>query len=445
MTLWILAVVLTLLFAAIGFFKGAVRMLVGVVGLIIGVMVAVPLGPTLWGLMPKIGIKNPVWIVLTPPAIVFIIVNIIFLTIAFVVHHKVALYYKYKRDDVDRLRFDRMNKRTGAAAGLAVGATFFFLICAGVIYPGGYLVSQVANDENDHGAIKFLRSARAELASSGLDKAAAKLDPATTRYYQAADVLGLLYHNPLLQARLAHYPYFLAVTTRSEFQEMSTDQEFNQLVFSKAPITQILNHQRTQALLGSKEVLEYVKGIDLVDLKEYLKEGKSKKYEETEILGIWNLDKDAIFTALRKANPDIKARELAAMRKAFEMIPTVSLTATPDNKVYLKADVVAAAAPAPDPAAAAPAPQDDMLAQRYGIRNQPAAAAPAAPTPAAPAPTAMAVPSSGEGAWKEESGQYIISLPLPTGGTADVPAIIKGDELTIQSPQMPLVFFKEEV
>lgn len=449
--MWLMAVVLVLLFAAIGFFKGAIRMAVAVAGLFLAIFLAGPVGAMLKPILPSVGVKNPVYLQLLPPAIAFILLNLVFITVSFFVHHKVALHYKYRRDDVDRLRWERLNRRVGAACGVLVGVVFFFLLGA-VIYSGGYITTQISNEENNPALVKFMNNARKDMDTTGMDKAMATIAPASPRFYQAADVLGLLYHNPLLQARLANYPYFLSLGQRPEFQEIATDKEYNDLIFGKAPITDIIKHPRTEGLMNTPDIMDYLKGADLADLKEYLKTGKSLKYAEEEILGVWNLDKDLVFTHMRKMFPDMKARDLTNLKKAFEFFPTISIAATPDNKIYFKSDAVT-----PEAAAAAtPPPVEDPMAARYGAGyaeaqrraqqgQQPPQAAPAPAAPAAVPQFANVPKTSGEGAWKEEAGQYILSLPGPSGQSMNVPATIKEDELVLQVPGMSLVFIKQEV
>ncbi|HTG45220.1 MAG TPA: hypothetical protein VK633_11885, partial [Verrucomicrobiae bacterium] len=339
-------------------------------------------------------------------------------------------------DDVDRIRWERMNRHIGSAIGLLTGAVLFFAI-SGVIYAAGYLTVQLSA-ENNPGTINFINSVRQDMAESGFDKAAAKFQPAPKIYYETADVLGLLYHNPLLQNRLASYPYFLSLGEKPEFQEMANDKEYNDLIFGKAPVTQIIDHPRTQAMLGNAELLTYLKGTDIADLKQYLHTGKSAKYESQEIIGVWTLDKDAVVTRLRKANPDIKARELRTLRAAFGAIPNISLVAMPDKKIVVKG----AAAPAADPAAAAPAPVDPVAA-RYGpqyARQQQPAAPVKAPEPEIPA---VLPKFSGEGEWSDEAGGYQVTLHDASGKEQKGNAQIKGDEMLINIAGASLVFAKQ--
>jgi hypothetical protein len=443
MSIWILAIALLAIFGALGFVQGSIRMMISFLGVIFGVFLAVPLGGIVRPLLGTMGIKNPVWLTIIPPVIMFLFIYLVVSGFSFFVHHKIYLTYKYKRDDVDRIRWERMNRSVGASIGVFTGAVFFFLLC-GVIYAGGYMTSKLSAEDNNPGYIKFMNSVRDDMTQTGFDKAAAKFDPAPKVFYQAADVLGLLYHNPLLQARLSSYPYYLSLTQRPEFQEIATDKEYNDLIFGKAPVTQIIAHPRTQAMLGNKEVIDYLKGTDTKDLIQYLHTGKSPKYDPIEILGVWNLDKSAIVTQMRKANPDIKARDLRVLKEKFEAIPQITLIATPDQKIIYNSTAPAEAAPAAA-AEPAPTPAPDPMARYRRAGQLPAAtpaAKPAAPTPAEAGPVIPQL--SGEGKWIESAGQYMLTATDAAGKEQSISADIKGgEELVLHTPFIALVFSKQ--
>ena len=435
--MWILAIVLLVVFAALGFGQGAIRSAISLVGMIVALFLAVPLGGMLRPLISTVGVTNPVWVAVVPPIIAFLLVYLVIAGLSFFVHHKVYLMYKYKRDDVDRMRWERVNRHAGAALGVLTGA-IFFLAVSGVIYAAGYLTVQLSADNNP-ASIRFINSVREDMAESGFDKAAAKFQPASPMYYETADVLGLLYHNPLLQSRLATYPEMLSLGQRTEFQEMGNDKEYNDLIFGKAPVTDIIDHARTQAILGNQEIMNQLRAVDRRDLQEYLRTGKSPKYEDQEILGIWNLDKSAVLTFLRKSNPDIKARELRLLKQGLESVPPISLVATPENKVFVRGGGEAA----PEtPAAEAPV---DQAAATMEERYRPLAPTPA-PTPPPQVAEAVASPVpnlSGEGTWAEEAGQYIVSLTDPLGREVKGTAKIRADELVLSVAGANLVFVKQ--
>ena len=441
MTIWILAIVLLLLFGGLGFAKGAIRTTISLVGILLGAALAVPLSGAILPIMGPIGVQNPVWLAIVPPIIVFFLIYFVFIGLSFFVHHRVYMLYKYKHDDVDRIRWERMNRSVGAGVGMLTG-TLMFLYLTGLIYAAGYLTVQLSAEANP-GTVRFINSVRQDMSDTGFDKAAARFQPANQMYYDAADILGLLYNNPLLQNRLSHYPYFLPLAQRTEFQEIATDKEYNDLIFGRAPVTQIIEHPRTQGILGNAELMAYLKGTDIKDLKQYLRTGESEKYADQEILGVWDLDKPAVLTLIRKSNPDIRARELRTLRQALEMLPPVTLTAMPEGKIVVQAGA-AEAAPA-EAAQPDPNSMEAQMAARYGAayaRSQipQAAAAPAAATP----PPPNLIPKlSGEGTWTDETGGYQVTLSDASGKQVTGTARVRADELVLNIAGANLVFYKQ--
>src|SRR5262245_60786488 len=289
MLIWFLAIALFAAFAALGYAKGAIRMAFPLIGLFLGVGLAVPLAPTVKPLVPLVGLKNPIWSWLLPPVIVFFLIAIIFIIVGFIVHRKVFLFYKYQTDDYQRLSWERLNKRLGACLGLVAGASYTILVGL-VVYILGYLTIQVSAGDNDAAMVRYLNKARADLRESGLEKTVALFDPAPPKYYLAADLVGLLYHNPLLYTRLAGYPPFLALAERQEFQDVTTDTEFQNMLQTQPSVAQVVNHAKTQAILNNQEIIQQIEQTDLKDLREYLKTGESPKYVDVRILGRWQLD-----------------------------------------------------------------------------------------------------------------------------------------------------------
>jgi hypothetical protein len=437
MSMWILAIVLIILFAAMGFGQGAIRSAISLGGLIIAMFLAVPLGGLIRPLMAPLGVTNPVWLALIPPLIAFLLVYLTVFGLSFLAHHKVYLHFKYKRDDADRIRWERMNRHAGAAFGVLTGS-IMFLAVSGLIYAAGYLTVQLSSDNNP-GTIQFINSVRQEMAESGFDKAAAKFQPASQAYYETADVLGLLYHNPLLQSRLATYPGLLSLGQRAEFQEIGNDKEYNDLIFGKPPVTAIIDHPRTQGILGNREIMDQFMAVDRRDLQEYLRTGQSPKYQDQEILGIWNLDKNAVLTYLRKSNPDIRSRELRQLKAGLDAVPPIALIATPDNKLLARGGEVP---PPAEEAQPQEQPAEDPTMARYRRQGVAPTAAPATNKP--PEVVTPPIPSlNGEGSWAEDAGQYVVTLTDAAGQEVKGTARIKADELILSVAGANLVFAKQ--
>jgi hypothetical protein len=135
----------------------------------------------------------------------------------------------------------------------------------------------------------------------------------------------------------------------------------------------------------------------------------------------------------------------------------VILTATPDNKVWVKQETTeeakriieaakAAAAPPPPPPEENAQPQmSALMMQRYGLRPGMRPAAPQqAPAPAPkPADTTPVVPNvnlSSQGTWQLEGTKYKLKLQIENAGQASADAALDGERLLVSVQGRSLVF-----
>ena len=122
--IWLIVLALLALFAGIGYLKGAIRMTVSLIGLIVSLFVAVPLGQLITPIFTASGMTNLLWLAIFPPVTAFFIVGLIFIGIAFFVHYKIYQKYKFSVDEATRLSWDRMSQRTGLCLGILTGSTY---------------------------------------------------------------------------------------------------------------------------------------------------------------------------------------------------------------------------------------------------------------------------------------------------------------------------------
>ena len=71
MTIWIIALVLLVMFAGMGYTAGAIRSAVSLLGLFVAAGLCVPLGPTVQFVFPMFGYTHPLVPVIFVPIIVF--------------------------------------------------------------------------------------------------------------------------------------------------------------------------------------------------------------------------------------------------------------------------------------------------------------------------------------------------------------------------------------
>jgi len=340
MTIWILALLLLGALGMVGFYQGAIRAAFSLVGLLLGALLAGPLSSLLKPVFPIIGLKNPVWAWLLAPFIIFLVILIVFKIAAMVVHRKVDVYYKYKAGDLKGARWGRLNQRLGLCLGLANGAIYLLLISF-VICAFSYLTVQMVTAENAPMQVRFLNKAGNDLRTTGLAKAVAAIDPMPEAYYDSADIVGVIYHNPLADSRLSRYPLFLALGERPEFQAMAKDQTFANLrASSHVPVMELANQPIMQSILNNIDLVKEIWALtapNLKDLRTYLETGKSPKYDSEKILGRWLFDLDGTLGQLKNSKPNIGSGELLRQKKVMTALFTqTTFIAAVDKQAIFK-------------------------------------------------------------------------------------------------------------
>lgn len=409
MIIWILALVLFGLFGLVGFSLGAIRLSAALLGLLFGAMLARPLGHLFAPLLHAVGVKNPVLLWLLGPFLAFIVVLIAFKVVGIVVHQQVDVYYKYKAGDVRMGLWNRLNPRLGIAVGLLNAAVYLVLI-SWVIYVFSYWTNQMVTGDEASWSVRMLNTAGGNLQSTGMAKVAAAIDRMPESYYQAADVVGLIYHNDLLEGRLSRYPGFLALAERPEFQDIANDKDFTELRQKQPPIAEVLNYPKAQAIVNNPDLLRQIWAVaepNLTDLEGFLKTGQSAKYDDEKILGRWDFDLNGALGYLKRNKPNIPFIEMQRSKQVMTLIFA--------RTTFL----------------ASPEPEKLAILKDFG-KLVPGA------TPKQP-PTVTLQNYSGQ--WSSDGGKYDLSLPEKSQNSLE--AVVDGDRLTITGDTYPLVFEKE--
>jgi hypothetical protein len=393
MLIWLLVVLLVAGFAALGYFKGAIRMIFPLLGLFVGALLALPLSPLARPLVPMVGLENPIWSVLIPPLVVFFVVAFFLVGIGFLVHWKLGQHFRYRTDEYTLSRWQRLNQRLGVSMGILAGVVYSLLVGV-VIYVLGYPTVQVSAGDRDTAAVRSLNQLRADLRSSGLERLVVALDPAPDWYYTGSDILGLLYHNSLLHSRLAAYPPFLILAERPEFQAVARDSAYQNMLATQASVVEILQDPKTQAILANEDLLSELQQIDLEDLYAYLRTGESEMFRDRPILGRWEVDAYATMLQEKRRRAQMTTSEMLILRHQMELLNGLRLIVAPDQTVKLQGPDVAdlynrvaevgvqIRRSAPAVRVAVPTVEssvgDSLMADRYGGLR------PSAPTPTQP-------------------------------------------------------------
>jgi hypothetical protein len=433
MTIWLLAIILVLSLAGLGYRQGAIRVGFSLLGIMIGALLAVPLAKPMSILLKAFGVTHPVILWLVPPVAVFCLINVIFKTVALLVHHKTEVYFKYKAGDLRLSLWERMNRRVGLCLGIVNGMCYLVLISF-VIYVLSYWTVQMETDSEAGKMVQLVNRMGKDLQSSGFSKTARALDRMPESYYAAADVAGLLFQNPLLEARLARYPALLMLGERQEFRTLATDSDFGQKRATQAPLAELLECGSVSAIVNTPETLQNIWSIvepDLKDLKVFLETGQSEKYSKEPILGRWQLNVRGTLAAVRRAKPNITANAMAQERaKILWMFGKLQLVVGTGGQMVIKDfPNLKAAPPAPN------APVGPGGTVNPGARVMVAGSAPAPQAPSAGL-------QSGSGSWTGGNGFYQMTLSVG-GGEIKANAAIEGGRMTLTIDKLALVFEPE--
>ncbi len=400
MLIWLLALVLIASLAGLGYRQGAIRVAFSFVAILVGTLLAPPLGRLLKPLFTAVGVTNPVLAWMLGPVVVFVLISIAFKVGALQVHQKVDVRFKYYAGDLRLLLWERLSRRVGLCLGVLNGVSYFIIIAFG-IFVLSYWTFQLATPGQDPTTMRLLNQLGEDLQNCGFSKVARAVDHFPPQWFEAADLAGLIYNNPLTEARLARYPAFLGLAELSDFKLLGNDKEFADLRQKQAPLMDVIHYPRIDGILKNPDLLRQIWGIvapDMKDLRTFLATGQSPTYDSEKILGRWNFNVNLVVNAVRRSRPNMSGKELGALRH----LVTVN---------YAKAIVVA------------------MTDHRVLLKNMPELRA------------GGGTSQNIEGKWDGAGGKY--TMAVASGG--DFSANVVGDRLTINTGDpMNLIFDREE-
>jgi hypothetical protein len=405
MTIWLLAVLMVASVAALGYRQGVIRVGISLIGIIVGALLAPALGRFLVPVLKVFSVQHPVLLWALGPVIVFFVISMLFKTGAAVAHQKVDCYYKYRAGDLRQAMWERLHHRLGGCLGIANGVLYVIIIVWG-IYAFSYWSVQIADSPESPAAVRVLNRLGKDLQGTGLAKVAGAVDKLPKRFYDMADVAGLLFQNSLLEARLMRYPGFLGLAERPDFQALVNDKDFSELRQRQASIYKLMENGSAQAVLRSPDSLRLMWNTvlpDLADLRSFLETGISEKYAGMKIVGRWSFDVNGAFNLLRRTRTNIPSREMQNWKRWISTaFGKTSMVAMPDSKVIIKN-----------------VPQVAQAGGAFGTETR-----------------------TLQGAWKELSTKYILEMQ-DAGKEETYSATVEGDRMTVTSRGFGMVFERE--
>ncbi|HHY84554.1 MAG TPA: CvpA family protein [Verrucomicrobia bacterium] len=338
MTIWILTLVLFASLAGLGYRQGAIRVGFSFFGILLGALLAMPLGRLIEPLFPKMGLDNPLILLSVPPLIVFLVFLILFKVAGAFVHRKVEVFYKYRAGDLRLALWERLHRRVGLCLAMCNGALYLILI-AWVVFVVSYWTYQLSTP-NDSWKLNLLNRLGRDLHATGLAKVGAAVDRTPESYYDLADAAGLVFQTPELdRRRLPRYPALFAIAQRPEFQALGSDEGFTSLRRELRPVTELLQNPTADSILKSPDALNAVYQAlvpNVQDFTNFLATGRSPKFEKQPLLGHWIFDVSGSVGLLRKERPTITATQLSQARRAMTIaFSQTVLIAAPEGQVFI--------------------------------------------------------------------------------------------------------------
>jgi hypothetical protein len=269
----------------------------------------------------------------------------------------------------------------------------------------------MATSDSDPASVRFLNRLGKDLESSGLAKAACAVSSVPSSFYDIADIVGIIYQNPLVEARLSRYPGILGVAERPESQDLAGDQEFSNMRLKQEPISSLVKYPKVQALLNNQELLKIIWATlakDSTDLRTFLETGNSQKYGGEPILGRWKFNVNMAMAAIRRTKPNISSTDMQKVKRWMAA-------------AFAKTSLVAM--PGDDDKSSGQAILKETPQLKYG---------------------GSSVPQTLRGQWKGADGKYQLSLSGGGSGEQVLNATISGDRLTAPVEGMDLVFDRED-
>lgn len=404
MTIWLLAVLLLAALAALGLRQGVIRVLLSFCGIVIGGLLAGPLGHLFKPLLSAGGLKHPVWLMLLPPCIGFIIVLTAFKVGGYVLNNKVQFHFKYNTSELQQAMWERLNHRLGLCLGLFNGAAYLVLIAVAV-YTLSYWTVQMATPGSDPKTVQLINRMGKDLERTGMHRVAISVNRMPANYYLAGDIVGLIYKNPLLEARLSRYPAIIGLSEQPAFQDLANDTQFTELRMRQASLLEVMNYPKVQAIIQNPEMVKTVTNAlmpNLSDLQAYLLSGKSQTFDE-EIFGRWDFDVNGTMALYRRAHPNMTSAEAKKRRDSFVYFSKTTFVAAPMDAAWLKGY-----------------PHINMTVKPPTIELQ-----------------------NSEGHWTGINGTYTVNVSID-GRDQQLSGEIHGDRLMLSNSEVGLGFVKED-
>lgn len=327
--------------------------------LFVGTLLALIFAPMLAGVLGKfVNLpEHPLWWELGAGKIwAFFILMTAVLAATQPLHRKLQHHIKHKLETNRLAEWDHVNSIAGITLGGILGVLYLMLL-VGIITPLGYAATQLqpnaAAAADEPMGYRLAARLHRDFRTLGLDKSARLFDPASERFYDAADITGLLYHNlrdqnlRTFRARLVAYPALVeAVHTQHLFHLLhlsSTNTFLSVDLQNQATPSRLLKHAHVRDALTDGHLRKKLAQVDTRDLYDYLRTGKSTLYDPATLraqklpvlLGGWQLDVPATQQQFESIYGEMNDREKEKLRAHLDALGQFLLLSFSEKNFYL--------------------------------------------------------------------------------------------------------------
>ena len=271
-------------------------------------------------------------------------------------HRKLELHIKHTLSTARHAEWERVNSISGITLGGIMGVLYLMLL-AGIITPLGYAASQMrpnaAMAENEPVGYRLSARLHRDFRTLGLDKFARLFDPASARYYDAADISGLLYHNlrgsnlQTIRTRLVAYPALVEAAHTQHLYHLlhlsNTNSFLSTDLQNQVTPSQLLHNHHVRNAMADIDLRKKLAQVDTADLHEYLRTGNSSLYNPDTLhaqklpvlLGGWELDVPATFQQFESMYGGMNEREKEKLRAYLDALSRFILLSFSEKNFYL--------------------------------------------------------------------------------------------------------------
>ena len=273
MVVFIIAGVLILWNAFIGFSRGAIRSVAHLAGLAGAVLLSPKLADLFQPLVVRYVTQNPVWERGISVGVAAVAIWMVF-TITGRITHRIAF------GSAGSGGFG-LNKKLGLFIGFAQGLAVAFIFLWGVYFLGTvtWLFSPMAQDRGvaappEGTFAAYVIAGRNELtgrnsltpakstAISPLESVLMQVDPVPPKFYDATALLGVIANEPEKRSLLRTYPDYVRLERCKTIHEALTDPELNKMAAEGKPLSTFLCQPKVVAILQDKESRDALADFD---------------------------------------------------------------------------------------------------------------------------------------------------------------------------------------